>query len=155
MKLRHVLLTALSCVVLVGAAGNAQNGGMNGGSGGTDTGMNGGTDGNMNRGMNDSMMIMGTIESVDTTDSMFVVRSDTATDTVYYNQQTTMKIMKNKFVKGSKVFVKYTTVDGKKTATAVFAGKKNKPENKSNKPDTTKPDSSTSPGGPSGGSKEY
>jgi hypothetical protein len=151
MKLRHIFLTALSCVVLVGAAGNTQNGGMNGGTGSSDTGMNGGTDGNMNRGMNDSMMIMGTIESGDTTDSMFVVRSDTTTDTVYYNQETKMKIMKNKFMKGSKVFVKYTMMDGKKMATHIFAGKKNKPENKSKNTD-----SSTAPGGSSGGSsKEY
>ena len=148
MKLRHILLAALSCVVLVGAAGNAPSGGT-GGNGGSDTGMNGGTDGNMKRGMNDSMMIRGTIESMDTTDSMFVVRSDTATDTVYYNEQTTMKIQKNKFVKGANVFVKYNMMNGKKMATQVFAGKKTK-QGSSKKNDT-----STTPGGPSGGSKEY
>jgi uncharacterized protein (DUF927 family) len=62
-----------------------------------------------------------------------------------------MKIMKNKFTKGSKVFVKYTMTDGKKMATQIMAGKKNKPENKPKSPDT-----STTPGGSSGGgSKEY
>lgn len=137
MKLRHVLLAALSCIVLVGAQGNG--GGMNGG--GTDTGMNGGTDGGMNGGM-DSMMIRGTIESFDSTDSMLIVRSDTTTDTVYINEQTKMAGKKVKLTQGEKVIVKYQMQDDRKVATQIMAGKKPKKE-KSKQEDTT-----TAPGTP-------
>ncbi len=130
MKLRHVLLAALSCIVLVGAQENG--GGMDGG--GTDTGMNGGTD---------SMMIMGTIESFDSTDSMIVVRSDTTTDTVYINDQTKMSGKKVKLTQGVKVIVKYQMQDNRKVATHIMVGKKPKKEKAPKKEDTT-----TSPGTP-------
>lgn len=118
MKLRHIILTALSCIVLVGAEGSGQ-------SDSTDTtGMGGGSDGGMQGQMNDSMMIAGTIESVDTVDSMIVVRSETATDTVYYNSDTNMKNMKNKLTPGEKVVIKYKMIDDKKVATHLIAGMK-------------------------------
>ncbi len=129
MKLRHILLTALSCIVLVGAQGS-------GTGNSTDTGMGGGSDGGMQNRMNDSMMIAGTIESVDTVDSMFVVRSETATDTVYYNSDTKMKNMKNKLTQGEKVIVKYKMIDNKKMATHLIAGMKRGMNN----------DTSTTPG---------
>jgi hypothetical protein len=145
MKLRHILLTAFSCAVLAGAAGNP-NGAMNGGgSGGTTDG-----DGNMGKGMNDtaSMVITGTIDTVDSTNSMFIVRSDTATDTIYYNDQTKMASVKNKLVKGNKVTVMYRTEDTKKMATMVTPGMKAKSKKGSG---TKKSDTTTTPDTGTGG----
>lgn len=114
MMLRHVLLTALSCVVLVGAAGNS-NGGMNGGS---DGGMNGGSD--------TSMKVTGTIQSIDSTDSMFVVQSDTGTDTLYFDKDTKMNAVRNKFKEGEQVTAHYKMQDDKKMATKVMPMRKGK-----------------------------
>ena len=106
--LRKVLLTALTCTAMVFAQGGYQDGGsqQQQGQGGT-------------AGQGQMMTIQGTIEDVNTSDSFFTIKSDTGTDTLYYNNQLNIQPDQLKKMRGKDVQVQYMMENNKKMAMMV------------------------------------
>ena len=115
MKLQNAFITALACTAIIFAAGTNQGESGQGGMGGTGQGGQGqGT-------TNKAMMITGTVEMVDSLDSLITIKPDTGTsvDTVYFNSMTKVgkQVMKSTSLKkGEKVKVHYRMMNGKKMA---------------------------------------
>jgi cold shock CspA family protein len=102
MKLRNVLTIALTCSALVLAAGNKN--GM-----GEQNGQNGSMD---------TTTISGTVRELNTTDSMLVLQTDNATDTLYITSNTQMP-PEQQLSEGSRVEAKYVERGGRKELTSV------------------------------------
>jgi hypothetical protein len=125
MKLQNAFITALACTAIIFAAGTNQGGSGQGGTGGTGQGGQGqGT-------TNKAMMITGTIETVDTLDSLITLKPDTGTsvDTIYFNSMTKVgkQVMKSTSLKkGEKVKVHYRMMNGKKVAFEIVPMSKTK-----------------------------
>jgi hypothetical protein len=107
MKLRNVFFTAIACSVLVIAAGTNQNNGM------SDT-ANGGSNGQMK----DTMSVTGTIQQFDSTDSMIVIRSDTAADTLYITAMSQVPPM-NQLQQGKMVTAMYKMEANRKVVISI------------------------------------
>jgi hypothetical protein len=138
MTYSKLILTTLVCTFLVGAQGgmNDDDNGMR-----SDTGITGDREMNQqNKQMKDSTII-GTIDTVNTTDSMFILSSEMTTDTIYFNEETEMKAVKNKFKKDEMVKVRITTQDNRKMATKITPYSTRNKGTKQNK-DMKNPDTS-------------
>jgi hypothetical protein len=110
MKLQKAFITALACTAVIFAAGTNQGGTTQGGQG---QGGQGTT--------NKAMMVTGTVETVDTLDSLITIKPDTGTmvDTVYFNSMTKVgkqSMKSTSLKKGERVRAHYKMMDNKKVA---------------------------------------
>lgn len=109
MKLRNIFMTAIACSVLVLASGDTSSNGMGGDTSGND-GSNGG--------MTDTMMTMGTIMELNTTDGMLILQTDTSTDTFYITSNTQMPT-EQELTAGTRVRVRYIEMQERKELVSV------------------------------------
>lgn len=106
-QLRNIFLTAMAFSVLVLAAGDTGNG-MG------DTSKNGAQDG----ATMDTITTMGIVMEINTTDSILLLQTDTATDTFYIKENTQMP-SEQELTQGTRVEVRYMDMDGRKELISV------------------------------------
>ncbi len=102
MKLRSVLTIGLTCSALVLATGNKN--GMDGQNG--------------QNGSMDTTTVTGIVSELNTTDSMLILQTDNATDTLYITTTTQMP-PEQQLSQGSRVEAKYVEREGRKELTSV------------------------------------
>ncbi|HEX3020681.1 MAG TPA: hypothetical protein VHP36_10285 [Chitinispirillaceae bacterium] len=108
MKLRKIFIMAMACSALLITAGNIRANPMG------DTSGSNGQDGLSM----DTMTINGTIMELNTTDSMLVLQTDTATDTLYITPDTKMPPA-DQLTQGNRVVAKYMQHQGRKELISV------------------------------------
>lgn len=104
MKLRNILTISLICSALVLAAGN--NNGMGGQNG--------------QNGSMDTITVTGTVNQLNTTDSMLILETDGTIDTLYITSNTQMP-PEEQLSQGKRVEAKYVEKEGRKELTFVKA----------------------------------
>ena len=108
MKLRNVFFTSIACSVLVFAAGNNNN----------NNDMYDTSDQGSNGSMMDTMVLSGTIQQYNEKDSMLILESETATDTLYISEISQIP-PKDQLKKGTSINARYIIQGDRKIVVSI------------------------------------